>query len=276
MPFGCSGPTTESIEVLADTATGVYIISNNQDTLLYSKARRSRDKPFFQSVGNTLYFGNGETQQKYVQSLFTRTNSAAPLPNIGDNVTLSAASTPFISTYLIDTNGNIEELLATAVTTVSNVAYVEATNTLTLTVGSTAGITVTDNYVIWNLATATWLNGVTWEVLTAGGTTVTAKLLNTLHADYASAADTGNVTDALGGTPVTGGSVPIWSTQVPSSANDFQGGITIDGTAVWINRGLPLENWGIAAGTTAPTVVVGNLDFGMESRYILFGCWRCR
>jgi hypothetical protein len=254
--FRMFGPTTESIEVLADTSTGVYIISNNQDTLLYSKPAGA-GQTFFQSVGNTLYFGNGETQQKYVQSLFTRTNSAAPLPNIGDNVTLSAASTPFISTYLIDTNGNIEELLATAVTTVSNVAYVESTNTLTLTVGSTAGITVGNNYVVWNFTTATWLNGVTWTVLTSGGGVVTANLLNTQHADYASAADTGNVTDAEGGTPVTGGSVPTWSTQVPSSANDFQGGVTIDGTAVWINRGLPLENWGIAAGTTAPTAVVG-------------------
>ncbi len=254
--FRMFGPTTESIEVLADTATGVYIISGNQDTLIYSKPAGA-GQTYFQSVGNTLYFGNGETQQKFVQSLFTRTASSAGLPNIGNSVTLSAASTPFISTYLVDTNGNIEELLATSVTTVSNVAYVESTNTLTLTVASSAGTAIGNNYVIWNAGTATWLNGVTWTVLTSGGGVVTANLLNIQHADYASAADTGNVTDAQGGIPVTGGSVPTWSTQVPSSANDFQGGITIDGTAVWINRGSPTENWGIAAGTTSPVAVVG-------------------
>jgi hypothetical protein len=254
--FRMFGPTSETIEVLADTATGVYIISNNQDTLLYAKPPGA-GQTFFQSVGNTLFFGNGETQQKFVQSLFTRTASSAGLPNIGNSVTLSAASTPFISTYLIDSNGNLEELYATEVTTISNVAYVEATNTLTLTVGSTAGITDGDNYVIWNAGVATWLNGVTWTVLTAVGTTVTANLLNIIHADYASAADTGNVTDAQGGIPVTGASVPVWNTQVPDAGNDFQGGITIDGTAVWINRGSPLENFGIAAGTTAPNIVVG-------------------
>jgi len=254
--FRMFGPTSETIEVLADTATGVYIISNNQDTLLYAKPPGA-GQTFFQSVGNTLFFGNGETQQKFVQSLFTRTASSAGLPNIGNSVTLSAASTPFISTYLIDSNGNLEELYATEVTTISNVAYVEATNTLTLTVGSTAGITDGDNYVIWNAGVATWLNGVTWTVLTAVGTTVTANLLNIIHADYASAADTGNVTDAQGGIPVTGASVPVWNTQVPDAGNDFQGGITIDGTAVWINRGNPLENIGIVAGTTPPNIVVG-------------------
>lgn len=254
--FRMFGPNSESIEVLADTSTGVYIISNNQDTLIYAKPAGA-GQTYFQSIGNTLYFGNGVSQQKYVQSVFTRTNSAAGLPNIGDLVTLSAASTPFISTYLIDTNGNLEQLLATEVTTVTNIAYVEATNTLTLTVGSVAGITDGDNYVIWNAGTATWLNGVTWTVLTAVGTTVTANLLNTEHADYASAADTGNVTDAQGGVPVTGAAVPVWNTQVGDAGNDYQGGITIDGTAVWINRGLPLENWGIAAGTTAPSAIVG-------------------
>ena len=198
----------------------IYDITGNGNTVIFSKSAGA-GQAFFQSVGNTLYFGDGVDQQKYVQSLFTRTSSAAGLPNIGNSVTLSAASTPFVSTYLIDSNGNIEQLLATEVTTVTNVAYVESTNTLTLTVGSSAGITVGDNYVIWNLATAKWLNGVTWTVLTKGVGTLTAKLLNCLHADYASAADTGNVADAQGGVPVTGSTVPTWSTQVGDAANDY-------------------------------------------------------
>ena len=174
------GPNSESIRVLADTATSVNDITGNGNTVVFSKSAGA-GQTYFQSVGNTLYFGNGIDQRKYVTSLFTRTASATGLPNIGNSVTLSAASTPFISTYLMDSNGNLEELLATEVTTVTNVAYVESTNTLTLTVGSTAGITDGNEYVIWDAATATWLNGVTMTVLTAVGTTVTANLLNIQH-----------------------------------------------------------------------------------------------
>src|ERR1700677_777233 len=255
--FRMFGPNTENIEVLADTATGVYIVSNNEDTLLFSKSPGA-GQTFFQSIGNTLYFSDGIDQQKYVASLFTRTNSTAPLPNIGDLVTLSAAQTPFDSTYLIDSNGNLQELYATVQTTVSNVTYVQATNTLTLTVGSTAGIATGDDYIIFDAATALWLNVITMTVVTAAGTTVVANLLNELPASYASAPETAHLTIASGGTPVTGATVPTWSTTVPSAANDFLGGSTVDGTALGVNRGNPIENWGIVAGTTQPTVTVGS------------------
>jgi len=50
-------------------------------------------------------------------------------------------------------------------------------------------------------------------------------------------------------TVLFGGSVPTWSTQVPSEVNNFNGGIEIDGQAIWINRGETVENWGIGAPT---------------------------
>ena len=250
--FRMFGPNTESIEVLADTATGVYIVSDNADTLLFSKSAGA-GQTFFQSIGNTLYFSDGVDQNKYVGSLFTRTTSTNPLPNIGDSVTLSAAQTPFNSTYLIDSNGNLQELYATVVGSITNVTYVESTNTLTLAFSGGFTMTAGVNYIIWNAATALWLNGITFTAVTG----TTANLLNELPANYSSTPDTGNITLAEGGSPVTGASVPVWNTTVPSAANDFLGGSTIDGTALWMNRGNPIENWGIVAGTTAPTVTVG-------------------
>ncbi len=247
--------TSEQIRVMADTASTLYDATAGGQIAVFSKSAGS-GQTFMQSVGNTLFFADGIDQKKWVQSLFSRATSGS-LPVIANNTTLSAASTPFISTYLIDSNGNLQELLATKQTTVSNVTYVNSTNLLTLTVGSTAGITQGELMIVWDAVTATWLNGITFSVLTATGVTVTANLVDARHADYTSAAETATVTLASGGTPVTGGSVPTWNTQVPSSGNNFQGGITVDGTAEWINRGNPVENWGIVAGTTSPTVSVG-------------------
>lgn len=249
--------TSEQIKVMVDTTTAFYEGTGpSTKTLVYTKSTNA-GQTIPLGVGNTLYYGNGIDQGKWVQTLFTRTSSASALPNIGNNVTLSSATTPFLETYVIDSNGNLQQLLATKITNITNVTYVSATNLLTLTVGSTAGMVIGDLQVAWGLATATWLNGCTIQVVTAGGTTVTAHLLNEAHADYASAADTGSLAKAVGGSPVTGGSVPTWNTTVPSSGNGYQGGITVDGTALWLNKGNPLENWGIVGPSTAPSVNVG-------------------
>jgi hypothetical protein len=258
------GNNTEQIRVMADTASTLYDATAGGQISVFSKSAGS-GQTFMQSVGNTLFFANGVDQKKWIQSLFTR-NASGALPNIANNTTLSAATTPFISTYLIDSNGNLQELLATKQTTVTNVAYVSSTNTLTLTVGSISGISVGNQFIIWDAVTATWLNGITLQVTTAPvGSTVVCKLINASHADYVSASETATLTLASGGTPVTGGSVPTWNTTVPSSANNFQGGITVDGTAEWINRGNPVRNWGIVSGTAAPTVVVGTSTSAWKS-----------
>ncbi len=258
--FKLSNATTEQIKVMVDESTALYDGTANSRILVFNKSAGA-GQSFMQSVGNNLFFANGIDQKKWVQTLFTR-NASGALPNIANSTTLSTVSTPFLTTYVIDSNGNLQQLLATSITTITNVAY--AAPTLTLTVASTAGITVGTNYVLWNVATATWLNGITINVVTASGTTVTATLVNAAHADYVSAADTGNFT-AIGGSPVTGGSTPTWNTTVPAAANDYQGGVTVDGTALWVNRGNPVENWGIVQTTTPPTVVVGTATSAWKS-----------
>jgi len=241
---------------MVDDSVGLYDGTGSTKTLVFTKSVGA-GQSYLQSVGNTLFFANGIDQKKWVQSLYTRTAGAGSLPNIGNSVTLSTVSTPFLSTYLVDSSGNLQQLLATKLTTITNVAYVSATNVLTLTVGSAAGMSAADLQICWGLGTATWLNGITIEVVTAVGTTVTANLQNEAHADYASAADTGSLAAAVGGSPVTGGSVPTWSATTPASGNNYQGGITVDGTALWLNKGNAVENWGIAITTPAPTVTVG-------------------
>ena len=248
--------TSEQIRVMVDDSVGLYDGTGNSKILVFTKSSGA-GQSFMQSVGNTLFFANGIDQKKWVESLYTRTNGTGGLPNIGNSVTLNSVTTPFLSTYLVDSAGNLEQLLATQLTTITNVDYTGATNTLTLTVGSTAGMVAGDLQICWGLGTATWLNGITLTVLTASGVTVTANLQNENHADYTSAPDTGSLAAAIGGLPVTGGSVPTWSATTPASGNNYQGGITVDGTALWLNKGDAVENWGIAITTPAPSVSVG-------------------
>lgn len=244
--FRMFGPNTEQINVMIDQANALYSLFNNVKSLVWTKSTGA-GQSYMQSVGNSLYFGNGVDNKKWLQSLFAWSANAV----------WNTASTPFLSTFLTDPNGNLQQLLATKLTSITNVAYVAANNTLTLTVGSTAGMIAGDLQTPWGLVTATWLNGAVIQVISASGTTVVASLVNASHADYTSAADTGSLAKASGGSPVSSSGAPTWSTVVPSAANNFQGGITVDGTVLWVNRGLPTKNWGIVAPTTAPTPAVG-------------------
>jgi hypothetical protein len=228
--FRLFNTSTEQIKVMVDTATDLYEGTGPSDQNLVWAKSAGAGQTFMQYVANILFFGNGVDQKKWVQTLLTWTaNTAYPINDL--------------ETFFIDPNGNIEQLIAFAITPISNVAITG--DVLTLTVGSTASITDGMQYPLWGLTTATFLNGSIITVSTAVGTTVTAPFT---HANYASAADTGVMAQLQGGSPVSGGSEPVWNTSSTAPNN-----ITIDNTAVWANRGGTLENWGIVAPTTAPT-----------------------
>ena len=76
---------------------------------------------------------------------------------------------------------------------------------------------------------------------------------------------------------VSGGSMPTWSTVLPDAGNDFQGGITIDGTAEWTCRsvatGSAVMNWGLVApnGTLNPHIGAGGGGWAPNTRYSLPG-----
>jgi hypothetical protein len=97
-----------------------------------------------------------------------------------------------------------------------------------------------------------WLQTLTtWQAL-KDWTGATTPILDTFFID-----PNGNI-QQLTTAGVSASGAPTWSTTVPSSGNNFQGGTTTDGTAVWTNRGNPVKNWGIKAPTKVLSPIIGS------------------
>jgi hypothetical protein len=256
--FHLFGPTTEQIEVMIDQTDGLYAEyapQNPAKQLIFTKSAGA-GQTYMQSVGNILYFGNGVDNKKYLQTLLKWT----------PNTPLNTPTTPFLTSFLIDPNGNIQQLTGTVIP----VAYIYAqSDTVQVITNINIGNVVAagDTITFPSGMAASFLDGQTVTVLQAAGNQLT---FNFITNDYAQTPETGvyaSVEDG-DGTPVTGASQPIWSVSVPSSLNYFQGGLTIDGTAVWTNRGNPVENWGLANATNPLTPAVqGGVASWAESTY---------
>lgn len=253
--FRLFNTTSEQIKVMVDTTSAFYEGTgpSNQNLVFTKSAGAGQTIPL--GVGNTLFFGNGVDQKKWVQTLTTWSANTAYVLN---------PSAGQIQTFFIDPNGNIQQLTA-CILTISSV---------TVTAGGTTGfantctVTVTSDQVLTKVLSIglqpifsglsagnnTWLNALTGTsvptiTVVASGTFS----FGTNHATYGATSDTGLGTILAGGNPYSGTSAPAWNTNLLGTTNDTTGG----GTAQWTNRGTPLENWGIAAPTTAPTVNTG-------------------
>lgn len=246
--FRMFGPSIERINVMIDEANALYSLYSGTRSLVWSKSTGA-GQTYSQAVGNSLYFGNGVDNKKWLQSL-TQWSAGAQW---------NTATTPFLSTFFIDPNGSIQQLTATVLTT-TNVTTNAGPTTLTVTFNTsvtsvlTAGLQIT----FPSGMAATWLSRQTITILTVVGSTVTAAPPSGAPANYNAAESNKVATVVQGGTPISGSVQPTWSTTVPSSANNFQGGTTVDGTAQWTNRGTPVQNWGIVAPTKAPSVSIGS------------------
>jgi hypothetical protein len=276
------GTTLESIFTMIDEGgSGTdYLYSLNQSFqrggdagyyygLKFQKASGA-GQTFMQSVGNSLYFGNGVQNKKWLTSLFVRTSA-------GNNSYLQgsdglAGTYPF-GTFLIDpATGNIQEFIGISIGSATNVAVSD--NVITITVGtltvppsSPTTIPVGSSFQLWGFTTSanTWLNGATITLTTpytyGSSTTLVADLE---HVNYTSSESGPAYILQAGTTPYiakTGGSVPTWGTTQPQASNLFMGSLTEDGNTIWINRGVnygdgqqpSVMNWGIKAPTTAPS-----------------------
>lgn len=226
---------------------------------------------FMQAFGNELYFSNGVDNKKWLQSLIVRNAVAAD--NFTPQGTDGLAGTyPFYTTYFLQgavsatTNTQkIQQFIGIAIANITHITI--SAGVITLTVNN-SGISnlgtptypVGSMFQLWGVGTDTYLNGAiltTTAVYTIGtSTTIVANYIAPAGHTADTNSDTGFV-QQIGTTPVvakTGvyGSIS-WGATAPSAGNLFMGSITLDGNMLWANRGGTVENWGIAAPTSAVT-----------------------
>ena len=297
--FHLLGPTTENIDVMIDTigtsggdrpsiwtgldATGVSgtFPGGSQKALVYQKT--VAQQAFMESVGNTLFFGDSAEQAKWLETVLTWASVAAsvqPLP---------AGQYPFLSTYIIDSNIALQQLLATVLTnSASNVTIAPDGITVTLNFvagqaastglvaggGSTASAAAAGGgspVTFYGFSTFTQLNGVFGYVSAISTDRVTV-ILTAPVAVHTIASDTGYMIMVNGGTPTVGASEPMWATValVPAAVWPYPANIlTLDGTALWICRSKPtatqaagIFNWGIKGPTGVLAKVSPNVGSG--------------
>lgn len=232
------------IHVMLDTASIIYdatppSIGGSGHVALFTKSAGST-KTQFQGVGNTLYFGDGVDQKKW----------------IGAVIGAWSATTSFAAgAQIIDSNGNMQLCIGIG-SQISNVFNISNPppffrQTLTISLGAlTNPFNVADFVQFTGLTNATWLNGTGIDCTGTGTSSFTAN--NgvgpngvEIYPNWPSEADTG-ICYTTTRTGVSGGSAPTWST--------LRGSYTVDGTLLWQNIGPALQNWGGAGPTTAPTV----------------------
>lgn len=226
----------EQIKVMTDTTHFLYDGTGpNTQSLLWTKSAGA-GQTYMQYVANILYFGNGVDQKKWIQNPQGWQAS--------HNYTVDG-----LQTFLIDTNGNLEQLVNTSIP-ITNI-QVQA-NVLTVTFNQNiTSILTTGLRMVFNASIATFLNNSSQKIVinTVSGFTVTAPFV---HGNYGPASDSGIMTIVEGGTPLSGATQPVWNTAV--------NGFTVDNTALWVNRGSPVENFGLAGPTQQQLNVVINTN----------------
>jgi hypothetical protein len=284
--FHLLSPTTEDIDVMVDTGnanggtnglfTGLDVSGPDAKTLVFQKAS-SAGQAFMESVGNTLFFGDGAEQRKWLDTITTwadlyaaSDDGTAPMP---------AGQYPYYTTYIDDSNGNMQQLIATVLknnaqdvtinsdgitvtfyvphgtanSAAANYAGLVAGGGTTLIEAETGGGTPV---TFFGFTTATQLNGTTAYVSTitpgsGSSPDQVVAILTQSEAALSSTTDTGYVVLLNGGSPTTGTVQPTWSTEVlvpaavwpyPYTGNPSTSVLTIDGTALWICRSAPVAD----------------------------------
>lgn len=134
-------PINGSIQVMVDTATAFGTLTPTTFTSLFTKSA-SAGQSYFQGVGNDLYVGNGVDQKKW---LFANN---------------WAANTSYVTgNYIIDSNGNIQQITTPGTSGGSQPAWNAAVR------GTTA-----DNGMVWTNRGPQVAN---WGVAAPGAITVT-------------------------------------------------------------------------------------------------------
>lgn len=227
------------IRVMLDTAATVYdatpasLGANTHATILTKSTGSTATQ--FQGIGNTLYFGNGIDQKKWV---YANTWQANHVYNVGQTI--------------LDSNNNLQQASA-----VETLAFTEVTvngNVLTLRrslpwsalqIANLPG----SQLLLQNFQAALFLNGQTITVTAVqhpggGPYTLTASFT---HINYGTLGDSGGAYTSSGSAS-SAGSAPTWATT--------NGALTFDGLLEWTCKGSAVQNWGAVGGgpSNAPSV----------------------
>jgi hypothetical protein len=200
----------------ATGTTGVFP-GGSMKALVFQKT--VAQQAFMESVGNILFFGDSAEQRKWLETVTTW----ASIPTI----TMSQGQYPFFTTYIIDSNLALQQLIAAVLTNAGNVTITTAgTDPAVSTVVFTAAAGTVLSTGIFSstslnplnavdpiatgtpiefqgFATATQLNGAFGYVTAIAGNTVTV-VLTTPVAAHVAVADAGLAVIVNGGTPTKG------------------------------------------------------------------------
>lgn len=227
----------EQVRVMVDTDAAVYDGTGpSRKDLIWTKSAGA-GKTSFQSVGNTLYMGNGIDQIK----MTVPTRSYQPLTSYSQG------------DFVLDSNGNIQvafgtagtEVIKTEVTTLAFIPGLPTINGVNIVLASAPDMAVGETGYFTGVSIASFLNGTSFVY--TGGTTL-SYLTGGLTA-YGLRQDTGLFYRPSGSGPTAGvsGTAVAW--------NPTLGGITVDGSVRWVNKGPQVQQWGTVAPTAAPNAV---------------------
>lgn len=216
--FRLFNANTEQIDVMVDQATALYSLYNGVKTLVWNKSVNAGES-YMQSVGNSLYFGNGVDNKKWLQTLNTWVAGAV----------WNTPTTPLFSTFIIDTNGNIQQL--TSGSTFISGSSAPAWSTQVPAAGNNfSGGQTSDGGVIWTNRGNPVEN---WGIANNGtavtptvGTSRVAWGANTFYSLAGVIIDTNGNLQQVTVAGKSGTSNPTWATSVGNS--------TTDGTVKWI------------------------------------------
>ena len=239
--FRLFNPSTEEILVMVDQVNALYYELGGVKSLVFDKSSGA-GQSYMQSVGNILFFADGIDNKKWLQTL--NTWSAGKQWGVG--------GLSMLTTYIIDPNGNIQQLTGTVIP-ITHISVTSDVVTVTSSISLTDLLQSNITFTMPASLTATALEGKVLTISTVSGSTFTADFTTP---DYSGSEST-NIVFTNAGTPTSGATPPTWSTVVPDAGDDFQGGLTQDGTTQWTNRGNPVENWGIQPPTTPLSPVKG-------------------
>jgi hypothetical protein len=213
------GPTVRDV---TGSATNLVIWNKN------AKAGRTS----FVSVGNVLHFGDGVDLNKWVLSKEKWIQGT-----LYDH-----------DHFIVDSNNNLQLAMGAQTATITNVLVEAITGGMKVSLffSPTTPIDVLDNIALTlaGLTTVPSLNGTTPYTAVVESSTVivfTGPFAGVPATAYSP--ETGTATTGSG---VTGATEPVWNTNY--------GQVTQDGGQQWVNVGSSVQDWGLPAPTTAPTV----------------------